>query len=161
MADKIDNSRAWILATVFGIAGILLSAILFVFITWKTGYILGLVAIICGAISGGAAGLGFKLAQGKIATKEGVMVFIWSLAFFGLMGMLAAYFGPYLLFASKGISFTTYLSLISFDAKDIVFIMIGSFGGRWAGSRIARSIIITQLMRRQAGKSEGQKSQDL
>ena len=108
------------------------------------GKILGIVAILCGGISGGAVGLGYKLGQGKIDSKKEANTFLWILTLFGLFGVLVGYLGPYLIFASKGFSFSMYFSLIGFDFISLLFIIIGAYGGRWAGSHIARSIILKE-----------------
>ena len=92
-----DNSKAWILGSFLGLIGIVLAAVLFVFITLKTGHIFGIAAILCGAIAGGAVGFGYKMGGGRIGSKSEAQLFLWVLTGFGFLGVLAAYFGQYIL----------------------------------------------------------------
>jgi len=141
----MKNSKAWTLAIIFGIIGIILSAVILILIMLKTGYIIGIVTVLGGALSGGAAGLGYKLGNGNLKDKSEVQTFLWILTGFGFLGVLAAYIGPYFVFFSPNLGFSLYISLIGFDYKDVLFLIIGALGGRWAGERIARSIIISNL----------------
>ena len=135
------NSKAWLAGSVLGVLGIIMSAGVFIFITLKTERIFGIVAVLCGALSGGAVGLGYKVAKGELTSKSQVTSFLWVLTFFGLLGVLTAYFGPYILFLGD-LSFGEYISFIELDIKDAFFIFIGAYGGRWVGEAIARSIIL-------------------
>ena len=147
-----DNTKAWTLGVILGIIGVILSAGVLIYITLKTERIFGIVTIISGIISGGAVGLGYKLGKGNLTSKSQVQMFLWILTFFGLLGVSAAYFGPYILFAANGISFLDYISLIGFGFMDIIFILIGAYGGRYAGESLARSIILDELRHEQIKK---------
>ena len=140
-----NNQSAWLTAIIAGIIGIAISSAIFVFIATKTGSIYGAVAILCGAISGGAVGLGYKLAKGKFKTASDVKIFTWVLALFGLLGVMNAYLAPYVFIAKAAIPLSMYFSLMQFGFMDALFILIGAYGGRWAGSFMAKSIIISQF----------------
>jgi len=140
----MNNAKAWALGLILGFFGIIISASLFVYIVLKTEVIFGILAVACGAISGGAVGLGYRLGKGTFKAKKDVTIFLWVLTLFGLLGMLAAYFGPYFLFMN-GLSFSLYFTLIEFGLMDAVFILIGALGGRWAGTRFAQAIILKEV----------------
>ena len=138
--------KTWLFGIILGIIGIVVGGGIFIAITLKTGMIIGFAAILVGAIAGGGFGLGYKLGNGKFKDKPDVQRFLAVATIFGLLGMFAAYFGPYIfLFAPKGINLALYLSAVGFGIRDILFIAIGAFGGRWAGKSLAKLIIMKQI----------------
>ena len=150
----MKDQAAWILGILFGLFGILISAGLFAFIALETGMIFGMVAILCGGISGGAVGLGYKIGKGKLKSKKEVNTFLSVITLFGLFGIIIAYLGPYWVFASKLLSFSMYMSLIDFNLMDLMFMFIGAYGGRWVGARIARSILLNEAYRQYMEKAK-------
>ena len=137
-----SNLKAWTLGFIFGILGIIVSAFVFIFVALKTGYILGLITVLCGALAGGAFGIGYRIGKGKLYSKAQVTTFEHILFFFGLFGLLAAYFGPYLLF---DLDFSAYLSLIDFNLQDFAFILAGAIGGYYAGKFFLPSLVASDL----------------
>jgi hypothetical protein len=130
-----NNMIAWSAGILSGLVSVAISAFIFVLIAIKTGYIFGFVSILCGVISGGIVGLIYKLANGRISNRKEARIFLFVLTIFGLLGVLAAYALPFFLFNTE--SFIEYLSIIDFDLKDVLFIVIGAFGGRWVGKKLA------------------------
>ncbi|MBT5023098.1 hypothetical protein HOK51_08090 [Candidatus Woesearchaeota archaeon] len=137
---KLDRGLGF--GLLFGLIGIIISAIIFVVVAVKTDTIFGIVAILCGAISGGAFGLGYKIGKGTFKKEACVKNFLLFATAFGLVGVLAAYLAPSIWFAMHGIPLSFYLSLIEFDFMDALFIAIGAYGGRWAGKKVANMIIV-------------------
>jgi len=133
----MESNKGIILGTIFGILGIILSAVIFIAIVYYSGYIIGYVAILCGAIAGGGFGLGYKLGKGTV-NDDNYKIFLTVTIVFGVLGVLAAYIAPYILFISKGISFFEYISLMGFGFMDILFIAIGAYGGEISGRYMLR-----------------------
>lgn len=144
-----DNSKAYITGIVLGIIAAIISVGIFIVFTVKSGIIFGLAAVLVGVVSGGAVGLGYRLGKGKITNDSEAAKFLWTLTLFGLLGMLIAYFGPYLYFATGGLNISMYLTLIGFDWMDILFIAIGAYGGRWAGKKIGYSLFMKHVREQQ------------
>ena len=66
----INMKKAWTLSILFGIIGMILSGAIFFGIMYATEMIFGFVAIGCGMLSGGLAGLGFKLGKGDFRSRK-------------------------------------------------------------------------------------------
>jgi hypothetical protein len=137
----MSKTTQWLFAIILGVIGVLVSAGIFVYVAYATERIFGLVAVACGFISGGAASLGFMLGGGSFRIKSDVDAYLWMSTIFGLLGVLSAYFLPYLILFSA-MPMATYLNLISFGILDVVFIAIGAYGGKWAGQNIGKLILI-------------------
>jgi hypothetical protein len=135
---KTKNALAWVAGLLVGMVGIAISAAIFVIIAMNTGYIYGAVAILCGALSGGIVGITYKLAKGKILNPTQAKIFLWVLTVFGLLGVLAAYVSPYIIYPVDGGGFIGYVKFMEFDIKDVLFIVIGAYGGRLVGMKLAQ-----------------------
>ena len=123
----MKKSKPWILASAFGLIGVLISGAIFFSIAYATGTIFGLVAILCGFISGGAAGLGYKIGKGTLHKGKEVKPFLAMVTLFGLLGIIVGYLAPYIYFAvSFGafISLETYFKIICFNFIDALFVFI-------------------------------------
>lgn len=145
----MENAKAWTLATIFGSVGVVISAAIFFIIMYLTNMILGIVAIGCGMLSGGAAGLGYRLGKGNFHSKREMVIFLWMMTLFGLLGVTAGYFTPYLLLivlSGELPSLSGYISLLT--AKSFLFIVIGAYGGRWSGKKIGWSIVQSDIIAR-------------
>ena len=141
----INMKKAWTLSVLFGIIGMILSGAIFFGIMYATEMIFGFVAIGCGMLSGGLAALGFKLGKGDFKSQKEITIFLSLLTVFGLLGVISGYFAPYFYFLIKNgmmINVGIYLSLIEFGFMDVVFALIGAYGGRYIGKRMVSSILI-------------------
>ena len=47
----------------------------------------------------------------------------------------------------NGLSFGIYITLLGFNGKDAIFIIIGALGGRWAGKKFGMSIVKKQIVK--------------
>jgi hypothetical protein len=144
MAENVKNNNlSWILGITFGLVGALVSAAIYVYIAYKIHIIFSLVAILCGIIAGGAMALGFMLGKGKL-TQKNVSLYLWATTILGAIGVLAAYFLPYVIYF-RFLSLSFYLTLIKFGFLDVLFIVFGAFGGRWAGQKVGYMMFHSQL----------------
>lgn len=146
----MENRKAWTLAIIFGFIGVIISGAIFFAMMYYTDRIFGLVAIACGFISGGAAGLGYRIGKGSIHGGN-VKKFLTVSALFGLLGVAAGYMAPYVYLASQlGRLFTLsgYFALMEYGFMDLLFIAIGAWGGRWAGQKVGLSIVYKNELER-------------
>lgn len=137
----MKNSRAWILGVFFGIIGVIVCSAILIAMAYYLNMIHGIAAIFCGAISGGAVGLGYKIGHGRLRTKYQVSGFLLVATLFGFLGVVGAYYGPYLLFIGT-LPIGLYTDLMGIGAMSFIMMAIGAYGGRWAGKTLARSIIL-------------------
>ncbi|MEM4230526.1 MAG: hypothetical protein QXF25_01495 [Candidatus Pacearchaeota archaeon] len=144
--------KPFILSIVMGLLAVIISAAILVIITYKTGRIFGIITFLSGVVCGGATGWGYKIGKGKIVSKNDAQFFLTLCTIFGAVGVIAAYLGPYLILFSKFLSLNSYLNLLKFGILDILFIVLGAFGGRWAGKKVALSILINQAYEQQEKK---------
>ena len=137
-----NNNKAWVMGVILGILGVIVSSGIYIYIAWTTERIFGIVAILCGLIGGGAAGLGFRLGRGQISSADSAKKFLAVTTIFGFLGVAGAYIGPYLIFGWIGLPFSAYMELIEFDIMDVLFIVFGTFAGRGAGKSIGKTIMV-------------------
>ena len=147
--------KAWTLSVLFGIIGMILSGAIFFGIMYATEMIFGFVAIGCGMLSGGLAALGFKLGKGDFKSQKEITIFLSLLTVFGLLGVISGYFAPYFYFLIRNgmlINLSFYLSLIEFGFMDIIFALIGAYGGRYIGKIVVRSALLRMIEQHRAQK---------
>ncbi|MBI4045044.1 MAG: hypothetical protein HY392_05025 [Candidatus Diapherotrites archaeon] len=142
------NGKAWFLAIIFGLIGIVISAAVFFGIMVATERVFGLVAIFTGAIAGGIAALGFKLGGGSFKEQKDVSNFLLFATIIGFLAVVAGFVvSPYFYLGGFGrMEFGTFIELYSslggFSPIDLLFVAIGAFGGRWAGQKVGYSIAV-------------------
>ncbi len=165
----VGKGSAWVLAFVLGLVGILVSTGVFFGIMLATGRIYGIVAILTGAIAGGIAAYGYKIGGGTFKTEMDVSKLVWFVTGVGLIAVLAGFvLGPYGYFLLNAgfIDFGTFWRLFTalggIEPIDVLFMLIGAYGGRWAGKNVAYSIALGQAQEQvmEKVKKEGVKEVD-
>lgn len=134
MSQSVEKSFSplpWILAIVFGVLGTLLSAGLFVALLIMTGSVFGILVAAFGVLAGLLTAVGFKLGKGSLASGREVALFLLLATIFGFLGVAAGY-GVLIGFAWFGGDATPWSVL---EPLDLLFALIGAFGGRWAGEK--------------------------
>ena len=127
----MNQSKAWSLAVIFGGVGVLISGALFFAVIYFTGYIIGLLTIGCGVLSGFASALGFKFGKGAFGTEKQVHAFLNLATVFGFLGVCAGY-GILLWGSFQSGNTAPWLNL---ELMDLLFVAFGAYGGRWAGEK--------------------------
>ncbi len=121
----------------FGVGGILLSSIILYAIVSKLENIWGWFTIISGMISGGAFGLGYGAGKGKV-NEQNKNTFMYLCIFFGFFGVIMFYLIPFILY---NLNFNDYLEFMNIGFLDIIFILLGAYGGELAGKWTSKLLI--------------------
>lgn len=131
--------KSYVLGSILGLIGAAIGGTILALITIKTGTMYGYLSILSGIIAGLLFGLGFKLGKADFKTKAQVSTYLMVAMVFGLLGVIAGYVGIVAYFVNDGLPF----ALVSqeFDLRDILFLVLGGYGGRLMGKHFLKRLL--------------------